>query len=290
MTDYGIKVSRPGYDVKTATPEQLAFSSKYSTFKIHARDSGTVNSASGGGLATIAHGLGYTPAFLVHVDPGQLGRYCVAPYGTDDKQLVYAYADSTNLYIKATANVITTDYHTNYSNEDMYTNWLGGQHMIVQGNTNEGARNGAVRFRNVNIAQGTTVTSSTVYFYVENKGTGTSNLKYDFYGIDEDNTAVFNDPFARPKTTARNQNNVSLPSTGNYFGITATAATNEILARPGWSSGNAIGFMMLDDASPSNVWFQEIWADTGGLTYMRVVTTSQVVADYKYTIFLNQLE
>ena len=67
MGDYGIKVSQPGYDVATATPSQLVFSSKYKTLKVHAQGSGAMTHT-GGRTITIPHNLGYVPLFLAHMD------------------------------------------------------------------------------------------------------------------------------------------------------------------------------------------------------------------------------
>ena len=65
MSNYGLKVSQAGYDVKTATPTQLVFSSAFSTFNIVAQ--GTLSHivpASGDYSFVIAHGLSYIPYVL----------------------------------------------------------------------------------------------------------------------------------------------------------------------------------------------------------------------------------
>ena len=60
---YGIKVSRKGYDVKTASDKQLAFSSQWPLLPIEAE--GTYNIASGTQTYTIYnHNLGYVPVFM----------------------------------------------------------------------------------------------------------------------------------------------------------------------------------------------------------------------------------
>lgn len=55
MADWGIKVSKPGFDVKTCDDKDLIMSSEFNTFKVKA-----VGSTSG----TYAHGLAYVPAYF----------------------------------------------------------------------------------------------------------------------------------------------------------------------------------------------------------------------------------
>ena len=108
--DYGMKVSQAGSDVKTATKENLIFSSQYDTLKVLASGSGSQSvPASSGGVSgtatvTIAHNLGYKPAFIV---------FCTSVWRASDKFSPYAYksigatspdggfysVDATNLYI-----------------------------------------------------------------------------------------------------------------------------------------------------------------------------------------------
>ena len=78
--DYGIKVSRDGYDVLTATDDQLVMSSAFNSFKIVSTGTSTLGAGSlqGAGFYEasnqIAHGLSYTPTMIVMVDGGTTGR------------------------------------------------------------------------------------------------------------------------------------------------------------------------------------------------------------------------
>jgi len=77
--DYGIKVSKRGVDVETATPKQLIFSSQFDTMKIRKTGTLTLNlpGETFGGEpytefyriheATYMHNLGYIPIFLPRV-------------------------------------------------------------------------------------------------------------------------------------------------------------------------------------------------------------------------------
>ena len=67
MTDYGLKVSQDGYDVKTATDTQLVFSSKFGTYaSMSIAVSGTSNQTSSSNITfSINHSLGVTPFVLV---------------------------------------------------------------------------------------------------------------------------------------------------------------------------------------------------------------------------------
>ena len=112
MTNYGIKVSQTGNDVKTANKEGLVFSSKYDTLKLFTNGSGSqsVPAATdpwgppGAATVEITHNLGYKPAFIV---------FCTSICRPSDKFSPYAYAgidlivpdggfyavDTTKLYI-----------------------------------------------------------------------------------------------------------------------------------------------------------------------------------------------
>ena len=57
-TTYGIKVSKPGFDVKTATDDQLVMSSEFLSLKIAHSDAPISN-------GNYPHNLGYAPAFFV---------------------------------------------------------------------------------------------------------------------------------------------------------------------------------------------------------------------------------
>ena len=61
MADWGMKISKPGIDVGTATDaNDLIFTSSLDTIKVSA-----TGLASGAGTVTIAHNLSYTPIFFV---------------------------------------------------------------------------------------------------------------------------------------------------------------------------------------------------------------------------------
>jgi len=88
MADYGIKVSKPGYDVADATDEQLVFSSKFDTLKILMVGEGTVPSPWDSGEEQYAVidltglSLGYVPCFVVYteIEGGADGAFYLAPY------------------------------------------------------------------------------------------------------------------------------------------------------------------------------------------------------------------
>ena len=80
MSNYGMKVSKAGYDVKTTSLENMVFHSDYKTLKIFSSGSGsvTVNKATGSGwdvvsgksTVEITHNLGYRPVFMCfHFSP-----------------------------------------------------------------------------------------------------------------------------------------------------------------------------------------------------------------------------
>lgn len=105
--NYGIKVSKPGYNVLSAGDQNLVYTSKYNTIRVALTGSGSVTSdATNPTLVTIAHSLGYVPAFVWYTEVGTpfavSGHFYLAPFthpvGGDSS--IVAYADSTNIYCR----------------------------------------------------------------------------------------------------------------------------------------------------------------------------------------------
>ena len=105
MTEYGLKISKNGYDVLTATDVNTSMSSKFNSFKVLSQ--GTLTKAispSSSFQVTVSHSLGYRPAFLVFSERqvGETRRYQApfadgAIYATVD-----AYISTTTLTIDIT--------------------------------------------------------------------------------------------------------------------------------------------------------------------------------------------
>lgn len=105
MSDYGLRISYDGNDVKTCSDLDCVVTSKYSNLKGSISGKGTKSVPSGTtGTVTISHNLGYIPSFRVLADPG-LGVYAKTPY-VDSTAFTTLYiitrADSTNAYIDIT--------------------------------------------------------------------------------------------------------------------------------------------------------------------------------------------
>jgi len=94
--DWGMKISKEGFDVKTCTDDQLVFTSKLQTLKT--KTTGTINAS---GVQTVAHGLAYKPIFLV-TNKIATGKYSLAcdmynRAGIDSTNLSLGYSWATNL-------------------------------------------------------------------------------------------------------------------------------------------------------------------------------------------------
>lgn len=112
---------------------------------------------------------------------------------------------------------------------------------------------GAFRFTNVTVAQGVSVNYAQLRVYASEQGSNTMHLKT--YGIKETNTSAFSsNPFGRTKTTAVSTTNNGMPGVGAFIGIDVTSQVSEILAQGGWSSGNAMGFLVFDNSSDTDAY------------------------------------
>jgi len=99
MSDYGIKISLPGFDVKTATPEQCVLHSGFDTFKVKRAATpahfGVVQlffateptNGTTTNIFEMEHGYDYRPSCMVHMDDGTL-------VGIDGKIELDAFAET----------------------------------------------------------------------------------------------------------------------------------------------------------------------------------------------------
>lgn len=101
--NYGVKMSKEGFDVLTAKDNELIFNSKYPALKVHSEGSGTYTFTNNQGNALLTeHNLGYKPFFAVWVDIG--GGYLLSSFYTSvgDYRIMYmGTATETQLYLTA---------------------------------------------------------------------------------------------------------------------------------------------------------------------------------------------
>src|SRR3990167_10902303 len=103
--NYGIKVSKVGVDVKTATLDDLIFTSKYASWKVNAEAAGTVVVPNPGtvGYTATAHNLGYRPFVIGFAEPlnasGRRLLLCgrTPAAGADTRK--YLHTDATNFTV-----------------------------------------------------------------------------------------------------------------------------------------------------------------------------------------------
>lgn len=120
-----------------------------------------------------------------------------------------------------------------------------------------------MRFTNVAIPQGATVNSATL---VVQPGWAEQNLSVYVYGNDADNASAPANAAAlsgAALTTAR----TAVVSTASAFmagpvSIDVTAIVQEIVDRPGWTSGNSIMFITVENASPGTAYFEVLTYDS----------------------------
>lgn len=160
--------------------------------------------------------------------------------------------------------------------DHMWETFTSQDGAVYIGNKSGTGVNGAFLFKNVNIPQGTVVVSADIRFYIGSQGGGSGSLKYAVYGIDEDNTATFgSDPTGRTKTSAVDNRSTALTPNGTYFGIEVIDQMNEILARGGWVSGNRMGFILLNDSSPNDVYAFNANVGYETNSYLQVLTEAR---------------
>lgn len=289
--DYGLKVSKPGYDVKTATPAQLVFSSKYPTLRVHTKGSGTITHT-GGRTVTIVHGLGYVPMFMVHGNIYGGSNFYQLPYvDSNNVSQAYCYADSTNLYVRVDDNFGYVRHNNNDLGEETSGfGYVRGVARISRSHPSAGDSDCALRFT-LNVAKNATIQDARLHFWLAERQ-GSSNMYWRVWGIAEDNTGDFgSNPLGRAVTTHSHRPEGN-PSSGSYQTFGIKDAMNDVITRSGWASGNNFGVIMRREPEfPDNNGMADYDNSEPytGFSYLTTLTTNNLL-DYKYTIFKDKIE
>lgn len=107
MADYGIKVSKDGFDVQTAADKNLSLKSGINIFKVSEDGSGTVAAS---GTVTVAHGLGIIPFFLAFMEDTSGKMRIVNGSGFITSEQFRGYANTTNVVLKNNDSANAKDY------------------------------------------------------------------------------------------------------------------------------------------------------------------------------------
>lgn len=258
MSNIGIKVVNAGTSIQSNDPRDIILSSKYSMFKYHydGTISLTVNPGDTDVYGTVAHNLGYIPASMSYVSYPDTNLQTFVPeipYGVDLQRYSSAKMGTSNLvvgfHLAEPYNQFTYDIN------DYWSTRRGANYFDVGKYSDGNTMNGATRFTNINLNKNESYISANLDVLVGSKGTASTDTKFNFYGIDEDNTSSFGDPMGRDRTTSTQSKSQSLPPINNYFGIDVHNEVNEIISRAGWSNGNAIGFLFFNNNSDTGAYF-----------------------------------
>lgn len=126
---YGIKISLPTFDVKTATTEQLAVTSEKSMLK-QERKGSTTYTFSGSPVTvtilTITHNLGYVPACICSWYRSSLNIGAMLPFvdfSTGDVEKIFFEMTTTQFFIKYESEAFTPTDRTGQVFTFDYTIW-----------------------------------------------------------------------------------------------------------------------------------------------------------------------
>lgn len=302
MQDYGIEITKAGIQVPTTDPRDMLLSSQYQMFKFHDDLTASVVLSPGDFTATasVTHGLGYVPAHIpyeVNDSQNQMKIVPSIPFGIGVGAYTESWADTDKIYFKVNYGgnltipggwnellLDATDLFHNYSADT--------QNYIKLGRPSGSNRaESAIRFDGVAVTSGDTLTSATVKIESSGGG-GTDRVKWDTYGIDEDDTAAFtaSNPLGRSRTTASVNRDIDRDgeaSTGQNVDINVLSSLNEIRARGGWASGNAMAWALIENSGDNDNYFDsDIF---GRVNQLSVLFTGDLTVNFRVIVFKDKI-
>lgn len=280
-----MKIAKAGKDVSSMDIKNLLFHSDYAFLKFHSEHSTSVtfNAGDTEKSVTIAHSLGYVPAFVAYVEyDGQTYIVPSIPYGIDFQQFPYAYATSSGITVgfkmESPYNQIIV-----YKDQIYYEFFYDGVGLVV-GNPGSGGKSTAYRFPGVAVARNESLVSANLEITHVFSGSTDGDTKYKIWGIDEDNVGDVD--LGKAKTDAFDARNQSKVGGWWNFGTDVLDQVNEIIARGGWNSGNNMGFILNDDASDGGKY---IGADNDTSAKLTLVKPGTKTINFKIIIFKDKI-
>ncbi len=296
-TVQGIQFVKKGASIGSNNLRDLILDSRFKMFKFHSDDIRTLIITNGQttALATFPHGLGYVPAFLAYM--GDSSHIYQVPYrkvwgppiegGASDDHY-FAYADATNIYIGYKSNRLA-GLQTYYAS-DYWSTWFDSSGYFTVGrDSGNNPHEGAFRFKGINLLGSDTLIRAKIKMGTDYKEGSTSNvIKFKTYGIDEDNTPSFNNPMGRSKTDAYSSNERTVPiNYGDDVEVDVVDAVNEIKARGGWSTGNALGFIINENSGAVDAEFGSYYSGYG--TQLELIKSGTSEIDFRVIVFKDKL-
>lgn len=186
------------------------------------------------------------------------------PASITDQNNTFVFADS--ILASGTEYQVGANTDDAYDEADLST--IDDGNYVLLGGVDNADNNitAGFRFTNVLIAQGATIASAELDFNEDWGGNYSTQTQVKIYGEDADDCATFSNgskPRDRTKTTAALDwdSNGSQGSIGQWYQDAAavpppniSTIIQEIVDRPGWSSGNDLCIVMDDDGSTTD-WY-----------------------------------
>jgi hypothetical protein len=144
-------------------------------------------------------------------------------------------------------------HFTVQSGNDMaydYKSFIGTDALVIgYYSSGDADVDGAIRFQGVTIAKSTTIIDAKLSFKLYSK-IGSGTVRVTCYGLDEDNTGDFSGgfPSSRAKTTTLDNETIT-QGAGDFVTFEVKDIVQEIVNRSGWSSGNAMGFIIVNNGT-----------------------------------------
>lgn len=241
---------------------------------------------------TLPHGLSFTPWYFPYFRNNTLSQEMMLPiFPTGIEGIGFPKITS---HVNGTNVVFDVDFEIGWNvyqifASDLWSTWYDDNSAFTVGRSGSSGKHGAMRFENIPLSSSTGLTQARILAYVGAKdGSTSSHMRWHTYGIKEVNTQSFNNPMDRTRTTAVTNIDRTVPvNYGDYVEMFVTNQVNEIRALSGWTTGNAMGFTMVEDGSdndaifgeftPSGSYIELTLSGTLRLYFKAVVLTEKIV-------------
>jgi len=284
-----MRIAKSGKSVFSTDPRDFILDERYNMFKYHSTSTAnvTLNAGSTENSTTVAHSLGYVPAYLVYYqrsDESVERLVPSLPFGVDFDIYPWAYATSTGIVVGVSSatpyNQLSYPLGTVYNNDGGNFAWVGTKTGAV--------KDFGIQYQSVALVKDQAITSATIDFKADDTGSGSQDIKMNIWGIDVDNLGDFGSDLGQAKTTATHSQNQSALNDGDHFDINVKSELEEIIGRAGWVTGNNLGFYIFDNGT-STVGNNYVASFFENQVILNVVTGGSVTVSFRVVIFKDKI-